>query len=177
MCKQEKAGSDRLDFERETPNKPDQQWTGEQFMRDYQNLAKVIASMCDGENDVISKMATISCELFHNVDGFDWVGFYRVVEPGLLKIGPYQGGHGCLVIPFDRGVCGACAKTEETQIVADVDAFEGHIACSTSTKSEIVLPVFQNEELIAVLDIDSDTANNFDERDQKALEEILTAHF
>ncbi|MEL6965134.1 MAG: GAF domain-containing protein, partial [Pseudomonadota bacterium] len=104
-------------------------------MRDYPTVAKTIASLCAGETDAIAKMATISCELYNTLDGFDWVGFYRVVEPELLKIGPYQGGHGCLVIPFSRGVCGACARTQATQIVPDVDTFEGHIACSTSTKS------------------------------------------
>jgi hypothetical protein len=86
-------------------------------------------------------MATVACEVHHSDDRFDWTGFYRVTEPGLLKIGPYQGGHGCLVIPFDRGVCGAAARTGEIQLVPDVDAFPGHIACSSSTRSEIVLPV------------------------------------
>lgn len=146
-------------------------------MRDYPTVTKTIASLCSGETDAIAKMATISCELYNALDGFDWVGFYRVVEPELLKIGPYQGGHGCLAIPFGRGVCGACARTGETQIVPDVDAFEGHIACSTSTKSEIVLPVFQDGKLIAVLDIDSDRKNAFDENDQKALEQILEDAF
>ena len=74
--------------------------------------------------------------------GFDWVGFYRVVAPDVLKIGPYQGGHGCLVIPFDRGVCGAAARKEAIQLVDDVDLFDGHIACSSSTKSELVIPLF-----------------------------------
>ncbi len=146
-------------------------------MRDYPTVAKTIASLCAGEADAIAKMATISCELYNTLDGFDWVGFYRVVEPELLKIGPYQGGHGCLVIPFSRGVCGACARTKTTQIVPDVDAFDGHIACSTSTKSEIVLPVFQGGELIAVLDIDSDMKDSFDTNDQRALERILEDAF
>jgi GAF domain-containing protein len=118
-------------------------------------------------------MATISCELFHAMEGFDWVGFYRVVEPELLKVGPYQGGHGCLVIPFNKGVCGACARTEETQIVADVNAFADHIACSSSTQSEIVLPVFENGKLIAVFDVDSNKPDDFDESDRIALEGIL----
>lgn len=145
--------------------------------RNYQTLAKTIAALCEGETDAIAKMATLSCELYHAVDGFDWVGFYRVVEPGLLKIGPYQGGHGCLVIPFDKGVCGACAREEKTQIVDDVNAFPGHIACAASTQSEIVLPVFENGRLIAVLDIDSDTPAFFNERDAEALTEILTNAF
>jgi len=145
--------------------------------RDYTGVKKTIASICEGETDAITKMATISCELFHTMEGYDWVGFYRVVEPNLLKVGPYQGGHGCLTIPFDKGVCGACARTEETQIVDDVDAFPGHIACSSSTKSEIVLPVYENGELIAVLDVDSNQPSDFDEHDKQALEAILTANF
>ena len=123
--------------------------------RDYDTVGKTIAALCDGEDDIIAKMATISCELYQSLEGFDWVGFYRVVGPELLKIGPYQGGHGCLVIPFDRGVCGACAREQKTQIVDHVDAFPGHIACAASTRSEIVLPVFSNSELIGVLDVDS----------------------
>ncbi|MCB2150422.1 MAG: GAF domain-containing protein, partial [Rhodobacteraceae bacterium] len=89
----------------------------------------------------VALMATVVCELHHADDRFDWTGFYRVVAPDLLKIGPYQGGHGCLVIPFSRGVCGAAARTGAVQLVDDVDAFPGHIACASSTRSEIVLPV------------------------------------
>ena len=142
-------------------------------MRDYSEVTKSISAICEGETDAITKMVTISCELFHAMEGFDWVGFYRVVEPGLLKVGPYQGGHGCLVIPFNKGVCGACARTEETQIVADVNAFADHIACSSSTQSEIVLPVFENGKLIAVFDVDSNKPDDFDESDRIALEGIL----
>ena len=146
-------------------------------MRDYSEVTQTIAAICEGETDAITKMATISCELFHAMDGFDWVGFYRVVEPGLLKVGPYQGGHGCLAIPFNKGVCGACARTEETQIVPDVNAFADHIACSSSTQSEIVLPVYEDGKLIAVLDVDSDKPNSFDQGDAKALTAILKSNF
>ena len=145
--------------------------------RDYNTVSKTIQALCEGETDTIAKMATIACELYQSLEGFDWVGFYRVVEPELLKIGPYQGGHGCLVIPFDRGVCGACAKSGEIQIVDDVNTFDGHIACAASTQSEIVLPVVENGELVAVLDIDSDRPADFDERDAKALKHILDTHF
>jgi len=146
-------------------------------MRNYTEVTKTIAALCEGERDTITKMATISCELFHAMEGFDWVGFYRVVEPNLLKVGPYQGGHGCLTIPFEKGVCGACARTQETQIVPDVEAFPGHIACSSSTQSEIVLPVFEGGKLIAVLDVDSNRADDFNEGDQVALEQILQQNF
>ena len=146
-------------------------------MRDYETVSKTIAALCDGETDEVAKMATIACELYQNLEGFDWVGFYRVVEPGLLKIGPYQGGHGCLVIPFDKGVCGACAREEKFQIVDDVNAIADHIACAASTQSEIVLPVVQNGKLIAVLDVDSDRSAAFSRQDAIQLEAILTANF
>jgi GAF domain-containing protein len=145
---------------------------------DYDYLAKVIESLTEGETDEVALMATLACELHHADDRFDWTGFYRVVAPDLLKIGPYQGGHGCLVIPFDKGVCGAAAKTETTQLVDDVDAFPGHIACSSTTKSEIVVPVFdKNKQLIGVLDIDSNQPAAFTVDDQQALEAILNSVF
>jgi len=144
------------------------------FSTTYHNLASSILAISEGETDEISLMATMACELFHGFDHFDWVGFYRNVGDETLKIGPYQGGHGCLVIPFGRGVCGACAKSETTVIVPDVDAFADHIACSSSTKSEIVLPVFNKAgELLAVLDIDSDRLDAFDEEDRENLESLL----
>lgn len=145
---------------------------------DYADLTKRVASLCEGETDEIAKMATLTCELFHSDPRFDWVGFYRVTEPEMLKIGPYQGGHGCLTIPFSRGVCGAAARTGQTQLVADVNAFEGHIACASSTQSEIVLPVFNaRNDLIAVLDIDSNLPNAFTDADATALADILVATF
>ncbi len=145
---------------------------------DYKALAGRIASLTDGETDSVSLMATVACEVHHSDDRFDWTGFYRVTQPGLLKIGPYQGGHGCLVIPFDKGVCGAAAKTGKVQLVADVHAFEGHIACASSTMSEIVLPVRDAVgNIIAVFDIDSDQPGAFDQGDADALEEILHSVF
>ncbi|MFT6450750.1 MAG: GAF domain-containing protein [Halocynthiibacter sp.] len=145
---------------------------------DYSNLAKTIQSLTENETDVVALMATIACELHHSDERFDWTGFYRVTEPELLKIGPYQGGHGCLTIPFSRGVCGAAARTGKTQLVADVDAFPGHIACASSTRSEIVLPVFNKRgELIAVLDIDSNQPDAFTQQDAAELEKILHAVF
>lgn len=145
---------------------------------DYDYLARVIESLTEGETDEVALMATLACELHHADDRFDWTGFYRVVAPDLLKIGPYQGGHGCLVIPFDKGVCGAAAKTETTQLVDDVEAFPGHIACSSTTKSEIVVPVFdKRKKLIGVLDIDSNQPAAFTAGDQHALEAILSSVF
>ena len=144
---------------------------------DWPSIAARIAALTEGEDDAIAKMATIACELFHSSGRFDWVGFYRNVGKETLKIGPYQGGHGCLVIPFSRGVCGACATRRETIIVPDVDAFSDHIACSSSTRSEIVLPVIVNGELIGVLDIDSDRPDAFTQEDAAALEAILAKAF
>lgn len=145
---------------------------------DYPTLAKTIAALTQGETDAVALMATVACELHHADDRFDWTGFYRVVAPQLLKIGPYQGGHGCLVIPFDRGVCGAAAREGKTQLVADVDAFPGHIACASSTRSEVVLPVWDgNGTLIAVLDIDSNQPDAFTQDDANALAAILKTTF
>jgi L-methionine (R)-S-oxide reductase len=147
-------------------------------MPDYATLSRTIAALTEGESDTVALMATVACEVHHSDDRFDWTGFYRVTEPGLLKIGPYQGGHGCLVIPFERGVCGAAARTGEIQLVPDVDAFPGHIACSSSTRSEIVLPVRNAAgEIIGVFDIDSDRPAAFTEEDARELDAILTAVF
>lgn len=147
-------------------------------MPDYAALARRIQALTEAETDEVALMATVVCELHHSDDRFDWTGFYRVTEPGLLKIGPYQGGHGCLVIPFDCGVCGACARTGKVQLVPDVDAFPGHIACASSTRSELVLPVHDaTGRLIGVLDIDSDQPDAFQQDDADALAAILKQTF
>ncbi|WEF24891.1 GAF domain-containing protein [Paracoccus sp. S3-43] len=147
-------------------------------MTDYDALASRIRALTEGETDEVALMATLACEIHHADDRFDWTGFYRVVAPDLLKIGPYQGGHGCLVIPFSRGVCGAAARTGQVQLVPDVDAFPGHIACASSTRSEIVLPVWGNGgRLIGVLDIDSDRPDAFTETDAARLAAILEEVF
>lgn len=145
---------------------------------DYTALIKTIASLTEGEDDVIALMATVVCELHHSDDRFDWTGFYRVTSPEMLKIGPYQGGHGCLQIPFTRGVCGAAARLGETQLVPDVKAFADHIACASSTRSELVLPVWDRAgTLLAVLDIDSDQFDVFTVLDADSLAEILATVF
>ena len=145
---------------------------------DYHDLQQTITALTAGEDDVVSLMATVACEVHHADDRFDWTGFYRVVGPDLLKVGPYQGGHGCLVIPFSRGVCGAAARTGQVQLVPDVAAFVDHIACSSSTRSEIVLPVWDKAGgLLGVFDIDSDQVDAFDQVDAQALGAILAAVF
>ncbi|NVK46260.1 MAG: GAF domain-containing protein [Rhodobacteraceae bacterium] len=147
-------------------------------MTDYAGLSARLEALCAGETDEVALMATVACEVHQSDDRFHWTGFYRVVEKNLLKIGPYQGGHGCLVIPFSRGVCGACARTRAVQLVPDVEAFEGHIACASSTRSELVLPV-QNAkgELLGVFDLDSDLPAAFTQEDAEQLTLILNRVF
>jgi L-methionine (R)-S-oxide reductase len=147
-------------------------------MPDYAALTQSLRALCEGETDAVALMATVACEVHHAHELSDWTGFYRVTGPEMLKIGPYQGGHGCLVIPFSRGVCGAAARTGETQIVPDVDAFPGHIACASSTRSEIVLPVWNGAgKLLGVFDLDSNTPAAFTETDAEALAAILAEVF
>ena len=136
----------------------------------YERVLGAIRALIEGEKDGIAIMATVACELHHGLQHFDWTGFYRVVEPGLLKIGPYQGGHGCLTIPFEKGVCGKCAREAATQIIPDVTQVPFHIACSGTTRSEIVVPVLDREGRVrAVLDVDSDTPAAFDAIDARYL--------
>ncbi len=145
---------------------------------DYDQLDQTVNALTKGETDTVALMATVACEVHHSDDRFDWTGFYRVTAPDLLKIGPYQGGHGCLVVPFSRGVCGAAARTGEVQLVADVDAFPGHIACATSTRSELVLPVWNRSgSLLGVFDIDSNQPDAFDSADAKRMAAILDSVF
>lgn len=144
---------------------------------DYQALGKTITAITEGETDAVCLMATVACEVHHSDDRFDWTGFYRVVAPELLKVGPYQGGHGCLEIPFSRGVCGAAARLGQVQLVPDVHAFEGHIACASSTQSELVLPVFGKDGLIGVFDIDSNQADAFTQEDADQMTGILQGVF
>ena len=144
----------------------------------YQSVTETIRALCHNETDTVALMATVACEVHHAHPYADWTGFYRVTAPDLLKIGPYQGGHGCLVIPFSRGVCGAAARTGQVQNVPDVDAFPGHIACSSSTRSELVLPVWNAAgKLLGVFDIDSDTPAAFTKADEDWLVPLLAESF
>lgn len=145
---------------------------------DYDEATQAILALTHGETDSVALMATLACEIHARHPLSDWTGFYRVVAPELLKIGPYQGGHGCLVIPFARGVCGACARTGEIQNVPDVDAFPDHIACASSTRSELVLPVRNGQgQLLGVLDLDSDTPAAFTKADEDWLVPLLARVF
>lgn len=136
----------------------------------YSVLYEQIRSLTDGEDDMIANMANIS-SMIHQTFGFWWTGFYRV-NGNMLVLGPFQGPLACSRIHFGRGVCGTAWKEAVTVIVPDVDAFPGHIACSSASRSEIVVPVFDDEKVIAVLDIDSAELNTFDSVDKEWLEKI-----
>lgn len=139
----------------------------------YEAVLRRIEALLEGETDWIAAMATVACELHHSFDHYHWTGFYRAVSDDLLIVGPYQGSHGCLRIPYDRGVCGAAARTRTMQFVPDVDAFPDHIACSSTTRSEVVVPVLTpDDRLLAVLDVDSDDLAAFDGADQQYLQQL-----
>ena len=140
----------------------------------YTQVLQSIRSLVAGETDSIAVMSTIACELFHAFDSFNWVGFYRRVDEQTLKVGPYQGSHGCLTIDINRGVCGACVRTASIQLENDVSQVVDHIACSSETKAEIVLPIMNAiGDVVAVLDIDSIQAGVFDETDVFYLQAIV----
>lgn len=141
--------------------------------RAYAQLHGYLLNVLSGIDDDIAGMATMS-SLIHHAFGFLWTGFYRVVGPNLLRVGPYQGTLGCLDIEFGRGVCGTAAAQRKTLVIPDVDKFPGHIACDARAKSEIVVPVYgRNGELIAVLDIDSERRGMFDDGDAQGLARIV----
>lgn len=146
----------------------------------YAEVAQEIASVLDGETNLTARMATVASMLANSFDHYFWTGFY-LVDPAKdreLVVGPYQGTLGCLRIAFGRGVCGTAAATGRTQLVEDVHAFPGHIACDSRSRSEIVVPVFDAAgTLLAVFDVDSDQPAAFDAIDQRGLEAILAATF
>jgi GAF domain-containing protein len=128
-----------------------------------------IRAALEGETDAVALQATLACLLWETLVQTNWCGFYRRVEESVLAVGPYQGTMGCLRVDFDRGVCGACARTREVQLVPDVHAFPGHIACDDRTRSELVIPVVARGELRAVLDLDSPHLEGFSRPEADAL--------
>lgn len=146
----------------------------------YADAEKELISITEGETNVTALMATVACILSEKFDYYFWTGFY-VVDPekeSELVVGPYQGTLGCLRIPFGRGVCGTAAATRETQLVTDVHAFPGHIACDSRSNSEIVVPVINGDgKLLAVLDVDSVEYGSFDETDRVSLETLMQRLF
>ena len=137
----------------------------------YRLLLPQIEALVAGETDMIAKMANVSAAL-HETFGFWWTGFYRV-ENDELVLGPFQGPIACTRIKYGRGVCGTSWQRGETVVVPNVHEFPGHIACSSASNSEIVVPVFHNDKVIAVLDIDSTEFGTFDETDKAYLEQIV----
>ena len=138
----------------------------------YAALLPQIEAVIAGVDDLIANLANVAAML-KQAFNFHWVGFYRTTAPHLLTLGPFQGPLACVYIPFAKGVCGAAARERKTQLVPDVDQFPGHIACSSLSKSEIVVPLIVKGETQLVLDVDSDKLNDFDASDQKYLEAIV----
>lgn len=135
-------------------------------------IPQILAAV-EGETDAVAVQATLARLLWDTLVQTNWCGFYRVVAPGMLAVGPYQGAMGCLRIPFERGVCGAAARTGQIQRVPDVHAFPGHIACDDTTRSELVIPIFSSGRLRAVLDLDSPLPNGFSSDESRLLDEIF----
>ena len=138
----------------------------------YEKLYKQAQAVLEGENDLTANMANLSA-MIHREFGFWWTGFYRVCNEELV-LGPFQGPIACTRIAYDKGVCGTAWKRQETIVVPDVEEFPGHIACSSESRSEIVVPVWRDDKVIAVLDIDSEKLGTFDETDKIWLEKIVS---
>lgn len=140
----------------------------------YSEVEREIAALIEGLDDPVAAMASCAAVLHGRLEQASWTGFYRVVPPGKLLVGPYQGPPACLEIPFGRGVCGAAVRLRETQVVADVHSFEGHVVCDPLSRSEIVVPLFGRDgEVVGVLDVDSHQPDAFDDADRQGLERIV----
>jgi L-methionine (R)-S-oxide reductase len=137
----------------------------------YAELAEAAEALTADEDDAIANMANISALLWEALPDLNWAGFYRMVDGGLV-LGPFQGKAACIRIPLGKGVCGTAAESGETQLVPDVHAFPGHIACDAASRSEIVIPLKRKDVVFAVLDLDSPLPARFDEEDQKGLEAL-----
>ncbi len=140
----------------------------------YRDILPQLEAVMGATKDIVANMANVAAVL-KTAFGFHWVGFYRVLKPELLTLGPFQGPLACVDIPFSKGVCGKAARDRTTVIVPDVEAFPGHIACSSLSKSEIVVSGVVNGQTLFVLDVDSDKLNDFDAVDQAWLEKIVAA--
>jgi L-methionine (R)-S-oxide reductase len=149
---------------------------GERLARLQEALPQIEAAL-EGETDEVAIHATLACLLWETLPQANWCGFYRRVGDRMLAVGPYLGGMGCLRIPFERGVCGACARTGTTQVVPDVHAFPGHIACDDATRSELVIPVTVRGRVIAVLDLDSPLPDSFSTTEAQILEGLMARCF
>jgi GAF domain-containing protein len=141
-------------------------------MNNYEELTKMIGHLLEGERNFITNAANFSAIIFNEIDNLNWVGFY-IFNGRELVLGPFQGRVACVRIALDKGVCGKSATDKKTITVDDVDKFPGHIACDSRSKSEIVIPIIKNDEIYAVLDIDSPILNRFDLSDKEGLEKML----
>ena len=144
----------------------------------YAEVAREIAAVLEGEPNLVARMATVVSMLAATFEHYFWTGFYVVdpERPGELVVGPYQGTLGCLRIPFGRGVCGTAAQTRTTQLVPDVHAFAGHIACDPASRSELVVPLVTPQGLRGVLDLDSPRPGRFDAHDERGISELASIY-
>lgn len=138
----------------------------------YQNLTMQLAALLENEHDLVANLANTSALLYQHLDDINWAGFYLLKNDELI-LGPFQGKVACMHIAIGKGVCGTCIKEEKVQRINDVHAFPGHIACDAESRSEIVIPLYQKQTLIGVLDIDSPSFNRFDIDDEKGLQSIV----
>lgn len=144
----------------------------------YREIVMQSKALCDGEPNRIANLANISAILYERLDDINWAGFY-IMAPNLaqdtqeLVLGPFQGKAACVRIPVGRGVCGTAVAERQTQLIEDVHQFEGHIACDAASNSEVVVPIIVNDEVVAVLDIDSPSINRFDQEDANGLEQLV----
>ena len=141
-------------------------------MTDYTLLCSQLRALTEGVPHFVANLANASALLWHSMEDLNWAGFY-LMEDGQLVLGPFQGKTACIEIPVGKGVCGTAVAQRATQLVPDVHAFPGHIACDSASNSEIVVPIFRNGEVAAVLDIDSPSLNRFDEADKAGLEQFV----
>jgi len=140
---------------------------------EYSLLCKQLTALLEGDSNPITNLSQFSALIFNNLEKVNWAGFYLSASDSLLQLGPFQGQVACTKIPFGRGVCGTAAKLKQTQLVADVDQFEGHIACDSRSRSEVVVPIIVGGQLIGVFDLDSPELNRFDENDQYGIENLI----
>lgn len=140
----------------------------------YRQLVQAAEALIAGENDAVANMANVAALMSEYIPDLNWAGFYRVVE-GSLVLGPFIGRPACIRIPFGQGVCGAAAQSGKTQLVKDVHAFPGHIACDAASQSELVVPVMRNGKVCAVIDLDSPNLATFDEEDARGIEMLAKA--
>ncbi len=140
----------------------------------YDDLCSVALALVDGEPDEIANMANIAALIWQYVPDLNWAGFYRAID-GELVLGPFQGKSACIRIEIGKGVCGKAASTQQTQRIADVHEFPGHIACDAESRSELVIPICKNGRVVAVLDLDSPLPNRFSEADQTGMEALIAA--